>query len=328
MNYKESGVDVEKGDLFVSRIKKFIKGTYNEKVLAGIGGFAALYDMGGGRYLASGTDGVGTKLKLAIDLNKHDTIGQDLVAMCVNDILCTGAAPMFFLDYLATGKLDLTVHEQIVKGIAKACKDSGAVLIGGETAEMPGFYEGNKYDLAGFAVGEVYKEDLLTGSNLKEGDSIIGVASSGFHSNGYSLIRKLIEPQDRQLKLDCLTPTTLYPKTILPILKKYKKKIKGLAHITGGGFHNIPRINENMGYEITKLPKYTEIPSCIGHIAKKSALSQSELYQTFNMGVGLVIVTDDEKLITKELSQAHQSWVLGKVSTKRKGLYLKGELLE
>ncbi len=326
MDYKEAGVDVEKGDLFVNNIKRFIKNTYNQNVVSGVGGFAALYDIGGGRYLASGTDGVGTKLKLAQDLNRHDTIGQDLVAMCVNDILCTGARPLFFLDYLATGKLDLYAHEQIVKGIADACIESGCVLIGGETAEMPGFYQGNKYDLAGFAVGDVYKEDLITGKDIKDGDSIVGLASSGFHSNGYSLVRKIIG-EDRKLKMECLTPTTLYVKTIQRILRTNRSLIKGIAHITGGGFNNIPRINSNFGYDISKLPKANEIPEHISYVTKLSKLSDTELYKTFNMGVGLVIVTSDEKALMKEIGEEHRSWVLGKVSKKIKGVNLKGKSL-
>jgi phosphoribosylformylglycinamidine cyclo-ligase len=188
MNYKESGVDIEKGDLFIDRIKPFIKKTYTENVVSGVGGFAALYEQGD-RYLASGTDGVGTKLKLATELNTHDTIGQDLVAMCVNDILCTGAKPLFFLDYLATSKLDLEVHQDVVKGIAQACSESGCALIGGETAEMPGMYKNGEYDLAGFVVGDVSKENLIDGRSIDAGMKIYAFTSSGFHSNGPSIVR-------------------------------------------------------------------------------------------------------------------------------------------
>ena len=289
MNYKESGVDIEKGDLFVDKIKAFIKPTYNENVVSGVGGFAALYDQGD-RYLAAGTDGVGTKLKLANELNLHHTIGIDLVAMCANDILCTGARPMFFLDYLATSSLDLNVHQQVVKGIAEGCLQARCALIGGETAEMPGMYSQGDYDLAGFCVGDVLKNNLIDGKKIKPGMKILALKSSGFHSNGFSLIRKLINPQETDLKQKCLTPTKIYVEQILNLLQNLS--IYGMAHITGGGLNNIKRVNENFGYHITKLPA---LPDFMDTIISRANLTLPEVYTTFNMGVGFVIICDDSK---------------------------------
>ncbi len=321
ITYKDAGVDIDKGDEFVGRISKYIKSTYDANVVTGVGGFAALYDLGEDRYLAAGTDGVGTKLKLAIDLDKHDTIGIDLVAMCVNDLICTGAMPMFFLDYLATGKLKLENAEAIVKGIVEGCKQSKSALIGGETAEMPGMYSEGHYDLAGFSVGDVYKKDLIDGSKLKEGDTIIGLRSSGFHSNGYSLVRALIKDDETALKEKCLTPTKIYVQTIKGLLKAHREDIKGIANITGGGIHNIERINKEFGYEITDFPSYGDIPEEIGILAERSGLSKEELYKTFNMGIGMAVVTDrpDEVIATLEELGEH-TFVLGKITTKFKGV--------
>lgn len=287
--YKDAGVDVEKGDLFVEKIKGMIGSTYNERVVSGAGGFAALYDMGD-RYLASGTDGVGTKLKVAQKLNKHDTIGIDLVAMCVNDILCTGARPLFFLDYLASGKLDVEVSVEIIKGITEGCKQAGCALIGGETAEMPGMYKDGEYDLAGFAVGEVDKNKLIDGSNVEAGDKIFGLPSNGFHSNGYSLVRKLIKENEKELLEEVLAPTKIYVKEVLNLLKNVEG-IKGLAHITGGGFDNIKRINSDFEYDITNDEFINNMPGCMKTICDRSGLSKEELLKTFNMGIGFVIVS-------------------------------------
>src|SRR5690606_30350661 len=218
MNYKEAGVDVELGDQFVEKIKNLVGRTYNENVVSGVGGFAALYKIGHDRFLATGTDGVGTKVKIAAELNIHNTIGIDLVAMCANDIACTGARPMFFLDYLACGKLEPSIHVDVIAGIAKACEEVGMALIGGETAEMPGVYAAGIYDLAGFAVGEVYAKDLLSADKVKPGQQLIGIASSGFHSNGYSLIRKLVNDDEIELKKKLLTPTKLYGPLIQKLL--------------------------------------------------------------------------------------------------------------
>lgn len=314
MDYKEAGVDVEKGDLFVEKIKKFIGDTYTDQVVSGVGGFAALYAIDDDRYLAAGTDGVGTKVKLAQELDLHHTIGQDLVGMCVNDVICTGARPLFFLDYLASGKLDLPVHTKLVEGIAKACKEVKCALIGGETAEMPGVYETGVYDLAGFCVGEVMKENWLGPEKVKVGDTLVGIASSGFHSNGYSLVRKLVEPHETELKKELLTPTKLYVNQIQTLLKKQKSNIHGLAHITGGGFHNIPRMNEELGYKITHLPPDSMRSNAMNTIIARSKLNQEALYETFNMGIGMVIACADPALLMKELELMDEKvMILGKV---------------
>ena len=303
ISYKESGVDREAGDFLVEKIKKLVGRTYNNRVLSGVGGFAALYDMGGDRYLASGTDGVGTKLKLAQDLNLHHTIGEDLVAMCVNDILCTGARPLFFLDYFATGKLDVELAAQVVEGISNGCLQASMALIGGETAEMPGMYKEGEYDLAGFAVGEVDKKNLIDGQQISSGDSLVALCSSGAHSNGYSLLRLLLEQEPFATRnhwaLKALVPTTIYAKIISKLIEKFNnqegKSIKGLAHITGSGLYNIPRINPQFDYLLNNLPGDHEIPALFSWIKNISGLAQSELYQTFNMGLGMVIATDKGK---------------------------------
>lgn len=321
MSYKDAGVDIEKGDAFVEKIKKMVKETYNASVCSGVGGFAALYDIGGGEYLAAGTDGVGTKLKLAQILNKHDTIGIDLVAMCVNDVICTGARPLFFLDYLATGKLDVEVHTEIIKGIVAGCKESNMALIGGETAEMPGMYQGEDYDLAGFCVGQVSKEKLISGNDITEGDRLIGIASSGFHSNGYSLVRKLIKEDEKKLLEDCLTPTRIYVSLVKEMKEKFN--IKGLAHITGSGFLNIPRMNEKWGYHITHPPKLSDLPPFMAEVCKRSGLPDHDLFETFNMGVGLVvaIAEKDYSLYEKWLQSKQEKFFnLGVVTSKFQGL--------
>lgn len=320
MDYKEAGVDVEKGDLFVEKIKSFIKDTYTDQVVSGVGGFAALYEIDEDRYLAAGTDGVGTKVKLSQKLNIHNTVGQDLVAMCVNDVVCTGARPMFFLDYLASGKLDLEVHSKLVEGIAKACKEVKCALIGGETAEMPGVYAEGVYDLAGFCVGEISKEHWLGPDKVKVGDTLVGIASSGFHSNGYSLVRKLVQDSETELLKELLTPTKLYVNQVQRLLKTQRHNVHGIAHITGGGFHNIPRMNEELGYEITNLPDNSFRTTAMNTIIERSKLSKESLYETWNMGVGLVIACDNPELLMKELhAMDEKCMVLGKV-TKNTGL--------
>lgn len=318
MNYKEAGVDVEKGDLFVEKIKKFVGDTYNEQVVGGVGGFAALYAIDEDRYLASGTDGVGTKVKLSQELNIHHTIGQDLVAMCVNDVVCTGARPLFFLDYLATGKLDLEVNCQLVEGIAKACKEIKCALIGGETAEMPGVYAEGVYDLAGFCVGEVTKENWLGPHKVKAGDTLVGVASSGFHSNGYSLVRRLIQPEETELKKEVLTPTKLYVNLVHKLLKNQRHNVHGIAHITGGGFQNIPRMNEELGYNITTLPSDDFRPSHMNEIIKRSGLDKNSLYETWNMGIGLVIACENPEILMNDIrAMDEKCMILGKVTEER-----------
>lgn len=323
MNYKDSGVDVEKGDLFVEKIKSFIRPTYNKKVISGVGGFCALYEVSPDKWLASGTDGVGTKVKLAQELNLHHTIGQDLVGMCINDVICSGAAPSFFLDYLATGKLDLDVHAKIVEGIANACLESECALIGGETAEMPGVYADGVYDLAGFCVGELNPKDWISGKKIQAGDKLIGIASSGFHSNGYSLVRKALLPTDTKLKEEVLTPTRLYWKMLKALRAEQSDNILGVAHITGGGFHNIPRMNEELGYKISQLPNDEFRPAFMNTILSRVKLTPAEAYETFNMGVGLVIACRDEQKLLGQLKLLGEKFItLGEVTTSGVGLMM------
>lgn len=320
MDYKEAGVDIEKGDFFVERIKPLIKSTYTDRVVSGVGGFAALYQMDENRFLASATDGVGTKLKLAQELDIHDTIGVDLVAMCANDLICTGARPLFFLDYLASGKLELETSENIVKGIVDGCRQSSMALIGGETAEMPGMYQNGEYDMAGFCVGEVFKEEILDGTTVEAGDKIIALKSSGFHSNGYSLVRKLIRDDDGvEFKRDLLTPTSLYVNRILQTLKEFKSSIKGVANITGSGIDNIPRINKNFGYHIQNPLAPNELPKSMQIICERSGLNSLELHKTFNMGIGMVIITNRPEEV-KSFCSEFDAFELGEVTNTNPGI--------
>ena len=313
ISYKDAGVDIEKGDLFVERIKATVAKTYGPRVVSGVGGFACLYDMGD-KYLAAGTDGVGTKLKIAFDLDCHDTIGIDLVAMCVNDILCTGATPLFFMDYLACGKLNLETSEAIIDGVVAGCLQSKCALIGGETAEMPGFYAPGEYDLAGFAVGEVLKADLLGGDKVRPGQQLVAIASSGVHSNGYSLVRKLITKEDDRWFKEALTPTRIYV-DLIQKLKAQKLSITGLSHITGGGLANIPRMNEALDYIVHQLPSEKERPAIFNILAERSGLGMKDLYETFNMGVGLVIATADAQGLIKALHTLGEesAFVMGEI---------------
>lgn len=322
ISYKDSGVDIEKGDLFVERITKMVRSTYNQQVVSGVGGFCALYALDQERYLASSTDGVGTKIKLAIELGLHDTIGIDLVAMCVNDLICSGARPLFFLDYFASSSLDLEVSESVLKGIVEGCLQSQMALIGGETAEMPGMYQKGDYDLAGFSVGEVNKSDLIDGLSLCEGDSLVAIGSSGFHSNGYSLVRKILEVKkaDLDLKRACLNPTKIYVKTILSLLKSHRKNIKGIANITGSGFLNIPRINDQFDYHVKEI---ATLPPFMQTVCELSGLDSLELHRTFNMGVGMVIATDNPEIISRELERlGEKPFVIGKVLNGSGKIYL------
>lgn len=308
MDYKEAGVDIEKGDEFVEKIKDKVKKTYGSRVLEGVGGFACLYDLGDERVLAAGTDGVGTKLMLAQKLNIHNTVGIDLVAMCTNDVLCTGAKPLFFMDYLATGKLDVGTATSIVDGVVEGCLQSKAALIGGETAEMPGMYPDGEYDLAGFCVGEIKKSDLLGGEKVKEGHTLIALASSGPHSNGFSLLRKLINDDETDLMKLALTPTRIYEDAVRPLIEK--GLISSAAHITGGGLTNIARNNKSLDYIIDYLPAMDEVSPIFGELVKRSGLDKKELYRTFNMGMGLVISTDKPDEVLKEL-EGEKCWRIG-----------------
>jgi phosphoribosylformylglycinamidine cyclo-ligase len=327
ISYKESGVDIEKGDLFVEKISSLVKSTYNQQVVSGVGGFCALYALDEDRYLASSTDGVGTKIKLAIDLNLHETIGIDLVAMCVNDLICSGAKPLFFLDYFASSHLDLEVSQAVIKGIVNGCLQSQMVLIGGETAEMPGMYQPGDYDLAGFSVGEVDKNKIIDGKNIFEGDYLVALESSGFHSNGFSLVRKLLDLNHAsfELKTECLTPTKIYVRSILSLLKNSPQLIKGLSNITGSGYLNIPRMNESFDYFIDEempLPKFMD------HICKLSGLSLLELHRTFNMGAGMVIATSYPNELMEELQLlGEKAKIIGTIKNGTGKVFIKGENL-
>ncbi|USK70639.1 phosphoribosylformylglycinamidine cyclo-ligase [Peribacillus asahii] len=307
--YKQAGVDIEAGYEAVNRMKKHVARTMRPEVMNGLGGFGGMFDLSSlglkEPVLVSGTDGVGTKLLLAFMMDKHDTIGIDAVAMCVNDVVVQGAAPLYFLDYIACGKADPARIEMIVKGVAEGCEQAGCALIGGETAEMPGMYEIEEYDVAGFTVGACEKSRLITGENIAEGDVLIGLASSGIHSNGYSLVRKVLledagmklqdfVPEfDRTLGEELLTPTKIYVRSILSTLEKYE--LKGLAHITGGGFiENIPRmLPEGTGVDI-QLGSWT-IPTVFNYLEEKGQLQQQEMFNIFNMGIGMVAVVKKEE---------------------------------
>ena len=309
LSYRDAGVDIDAGDSLVEKIKPYAKRTMRPEVLGDLGGFGALVEISQ-KYrqpvLVSGTDGVGTKLKLAFDWNKHDTIGIDLVAMSVNDILVQGAEPLFFLDYFACGKLDVERAASVIKGIAAGCEQSGCALIGGETAEMPGMYPDGEYDLAGFAVGVVEKDQIITGRDIVAGDVILGLASNGIHSNGYSLVRKIIDHAQPNLDAELkpsqtlreaiLAPTRLYVKPILAALKQFT--IKGMAHITGGGItENVPRILPdntvaNINTDAWSLPKLFQWLQQAGQV------QMQEMYRTFNCGIGMVIIVDAKEATT------------------------------
>lgn len=313
MDYKDAGVDIEKTDAFVETIKQMVKRTHNENVSSPIGGFAGLYRLNNQQHLVACTDGVGTKLMLAQQLKDHSTIGIDLVAMCVNDMLCVGADPLFFLDYYATGKFEPEESQQVMSGIVEGCSQSGIPLLGGETAEMPGMYPVGKYDLAGFAIGLVSEDKMIPSKTIEEGDVIIGVASSGFHSNGYSLVRQLVEDDEVELKKQLLTPTTIYTKYYAELRKEFN--IKAIANITGGGLWNIPRISSEFDYQLDYLPEYDQIPNEFKVIAERSKASKEELYKTFNMGIGITLILSKDQadaFIAKSQS-FYKTWKLGTV---------------
>jgi len=328
--YKAAGVDVEKGYEAVERMKKHIKKTTRKEVLGGIGAFAGMFDLSSFDYkepvLVSGTDGVGTKLKLAFQTDKHDSVGIDLVAMCVNDIVSQGAEPLFFLDYIACGKNDPQMIEQIVSGVADGCAQSGAALIGGETAEMPGMYADDEYDLAGFAVGIVDKGQIITGANIVPGDVVIGLPSSGIHSNGYSLVRHIIKDLDlnetyegfnKSLGDVLLTPTKIYAKPIATAMKTCD--IKGISHITGGGFYeNLPRmLPEGLG--VTLDPKSWQVPQIFTFLQEKGNVPLKDMYGVFNMGIGMAVVVkqaDQEKALTALQKYEPDATVIGTVTEK------------
>jgi phosphoribosylformylglycinamidine cyclo-ligase len=299
LTYKDAGVDIDAGDQLVENIKPFAKRTMRPEVLGGIGGFGALVEVSS-KYrnpvMVSGTDGVGTKLKLAFHLHKHDTVGEDLVAMSVNDILVQGAEPIFFLDYFACGKLDVAVATDVVRGIAHGCELAGCALIGGETAEMPSMYPAGEYDLAGFAVGLVEKEDIITGQTIAPGDVVLGLQSSGAHSNGYSLIRKIIDrsgvdlhhPDNKQLALDLIAPTRIYVKPLLALIKT--GVVKGMAHITGGGLtENIPRVLPDSVTAVLHRDRW-DAPFVFTWLQQQGNVDDAEMARTFNCGIGMVVI--------------------------------------
>lgn len=344
LTYRDAGVDIDAGNLSVKLIKDSVKATYRPEVLGDLGGFGGLFAMST-KYkepvLVSGTDGVGTKLRLAFILDKHDTIGQDAVAMCVNDILVQGAEPLFFLDYLAVGKLEPEQVADVVKGVANACKESGCALIGGETAEMAGFYAEGEYDIAGFAVGAVEKSKIITSEKVKAGDVILGLPSSGVHSNGYSLVRKIvfdvkgfkgdeyIDELGKTIGEELLTPTRLYPKSCLPLIEKFD--IHGMVHVTGGGYYeNIPRaLPENMGAEIdaTSWP----VPPIFTLLKEWGNVDWHEMYRTFNMGIGMIIIAsaDEAEKIKADLQARNEAvYEIGKVTQGSHEVIVKGGVFD
>ncbi len=309
ITYKDAGVDIDAGDLFVQKIKPYVKSTFRPEVMTHIGGFGGLFALK--KYknpvLVSGTDGVGTKLKIAFLTGRHDTVGLDLVAMCVNDIIVQGAEPLFFLDYFATGKLKPQEHSYILKGIAEGCRQAGCALIGGETAEMPSFYAEDEYDLAGFAVGAVEKSRIIDGSRIKPGDQLLGLASSGLHSNGFSLVRKalfekagygvsdiLTELGGPNLGEVLLTPTKIYAKTVLTLMKRFD--IKGMAHITGGGItENAPRMLPRNTSALIRKGAW-DIHPIFKLVQKKAGVDDHEMYRDFNMGLGMILTVPKKQV--------------------------------
>ncbi|MGB4661649.1 MAG: phosphoribosylformylglycinamidine cyclo-ligase [Mobilitalea sp.] len=340
MDYKKAGVDIEAGYKAVELMKEHVKGTMRQGVLSDIGGFSGAFSLNSFKNmdqptLISGTDGVGTKLKLAFILDKHDTIGIDCVAMCVNDIVCAGAEPLFFLDYIACGKNEPEKIASIVKGVAEGCKQSNAALIGGETAEMPGFYPVDEYDLAGFAVGIIDQKDLITGKTLAHGDTLIGIASSGIHSNGYSLVRKVFSMQRETLDMyyeslgaslgeTLLTPTKIYVKA-MQSLKTGNVCVKACSHITGGGFYeNIPRMLPEGIHAMVKKDSY-EIPPIFDMLSKDGDIEEKVMYNTYNMGIGMLIAVDSadaDKAVRLINLAGEKAFIVGEVISGTKGVTL------
>ncbi len=326
LSYKDAGVDIEAGNELVERIKHVAKRTRRPEVLTGLGGFGALFELPKGYnepVLVSGTDGVGTKLRLAMDLNKHDSIGIDLVAMCVNDLIVGGAEPLFFLDYYATGHLDVDIAASVVNGIGEGCDQSGCSLVGGETAEMPGMYEGSDYDLAGFCVGIVEKSKIIDGSKVNVGDKIVALASSGPHSNGYSLIRKIIEVSGVDVNQPCgdstlaealMQPTRIYVKNLLAALKKFD--IHSMAHITGGGFtENIPRVLPDNTSAVINTKSW-DLPPVFQWLQEAGNVATPEMHRTFNCGVGMAVIVPSDQhqaFIQFMNDQGEKAWLLGEI---------------
>jgi phosphoribosylformylglycinamidine cyclo-ligase len=330
ITYRDAGVDIEAGNSFVNMIKPLVKSTFRPEVMAEIGGFGGLFSLNSAKYknpvLVSGTDGVGTKLKLAFMADRHDTVGIDLVAMCVNDIVVQGAEPLFFLDYLATGRLQPEKAAMVVKGIAEGCRQAGCALIGGETAEMPGFYSDGEYDIAGFAVGVVERDNIIDGSGISTGNRLIGIGSSGLHSNGYSLARKLvfdcmglsIDSQfpgtDRSVADEMLAPTRIYIRSIMNLLKDFR--INGIAHITGGGLlENVPRILPK-GCRATISLGSWDRPHLFNVLQDAGNVERDEMYRTFNMGIGMVLAVADNEaddILSRLKGLDESAWSIGEI---------------
>lgn len=340
MDYKNAGVDIEAGYKSVELIKKHVQGTMRPEVLTGLGGFSGAFSMAAYQNmekptLVSGTDGVGTKLKLAFLMDKHDTVGIDCVAMCVNDVACAGGEPLFFLDYIACGKNYPEKIASIVSGVAEGCKQAGAALIGGETAEMPGFYPEDEYDLAGFAVGIVDEKDIITGSSLQNGDVLIGIASSGVHSNGFSLVRKIFPMEKKALETyhdelgatlgeTLLTPTKIYVKA-LRCVKEAGIAIKACSHITGGGFYeNVPRMLPEGRCAVIKKDSF-EVPPIFGMLAREGGVEEKVMYNTYNMGIGMVLAVSSQEAdqTIEVMKQAgERAYFIGEVTDGEKGVTL------
>ena len=345
MTYRDAGVDIDAGNESVSLIKDAVRATYRSEVMGDLGGFGGLFALNTKDYkepvLVSGTDGVGTKLRLAFLLNKHDTIGQDAVAMCVNDILVQGAEPLFFLDYLAVGKLEPMQVAEVVTGVARACKESGCALIGGETAEMAGFYPIGEYDIAGFSVGVAERSKLITPARVKAGDVLLGLPSSGVHSNGYSLVRKIVferkgfkgdeymEELGQTIGEELLTPTRLYPRICLPLIREFD--IHGMVHITGGGFYeNIPRaLPDHMGAEVNGAA--WTIPPVFRLLQEWGNVDWTEMYRTFNMGIGMVLIvsSDEADRIKAQLNAQNETvYHIGHVTEGAHEVVIKGGVFD
>ena len=340
MDYKKAGVDIEAGYKAVELMKKHVQGTMRPEVLGGIGGFSGAFSMDAYKKmehptLVSGTDGVGTKLKLAFALDKHDTIGIDCVAMCVNDIACAGGEPLFFLDYIACGKNEPEKIATIVSGVEEGCRQAGAALIGGETAEMPGFYPVDEYDLAGFAVGIVDRKDLVSGADLKAGDVLVGMASSGIHSNGYSLVRKVFSMSESSLNTYCeslgatlgqtlLVPTKIYVKA-LKAVREAGVKVKACSHITGGGFYeNVPRMLIDGTRAVIEKNSYP-VPPIFDMLAKDGDIEEQMMYNTFNMGIGMIVAVDKndvDKTMAAIKEAGEAPYVIGTIEAGEKGVTL------
>ena len=333
VDYKSAGVDVHRGYEAVQRMKAHVEKTYIPGVLGGVGGFGGMFELPQGYeqpVLVSGTDGVGTKLQIAFLMDRHDTVGIDCVAMCVNDIVCNGAKPLIFLDYIGTGILSPAQVADIVKGVSEGCIQAGCALVGGESAEMPGFYQEGEYDLAGFTVGLVEKSKMITGENIQAGDVLIGIASSGIHSNGYSLVRKLcfevqglkidsyVEELGKTLGEELITPTKIYVKTVLNLLEKFE--VNGIGHITGGGWiENIPRIlPRHLKAQVTRANH--PVPKIFQLLQDWGSLEDADMYNTFNMGIGLVLAVPKEQAaqILAEIGKTDRAYEIGKI-VERKG---------